>query len=333
MPIVLQSYRPEHEPSVNEFNQRLRSAGADADLVFYESAEPRWLPATANPDLYNEFFLALDNGTVRGGYALKHQMFSFADGSIREVGYYHHPLSESIVNQAHAIVGDVYKRQEVTRGQPGASITALGFMKEEGTANHLVFDRLWMHGTAQDETTRGLALRGMTYVAVVDSFFSDFHCVSKTGSCTDSQTIVSGGGDEPEGPFKIVNNFLEASGENLMFGGGAATITPTDIEIRHNHLFKPMIWKEGAPGFVGGASGRPFIVKNHFELKNAQRVLFEGNILENAWGGFSQMGFSILLTPKNQGNHCPKCQVTDVTLRYNRIRSVGGCLLYTSRCV
>lgn len=215
---------------------------------------------------------------------------------------------------------------EVTRGQPGASITALGFMKEEGTANHLVFDRLWMHGTAQDETTRGLALRGMTYVAVVDSFFSDFHCVSKTGSCTDSQTIVSGGGDEPEGPFKIVNNFLEASGENLMFGGGAATITPTDIEIRHNHLFKPMIWKEGAPGFVGGASGRPFIVKNHFELKNAQRVLFEGNILENAWGGFSQMGFSILLTPKNQGNHCPKCQVTDVTLRYNRIRSVGGVL-------
>jgi hypothetical protein len=215
---------------------------------------------------------------------------------------------------------------EVTRGQPGASITALGFMKEEGTANHLVFDRLWMHGTPQDETTRGLALRSMTYVAVIDSYFSDFHCVSKTGSCTDAQTIVSGGGDAPEGPFKIVNNFLEASGENIMFGGGAATITPTDIEIRHNHLFKPMIWKEGAPGFVGGASGRPFIVKNHFELKNAQRVLFEGNILENSWGGFSQMGFSILLTPKNQGNHCPKCQVTDVTLRYNRVRSVGGVL-------
>ena len=115
MPIVIQSYRPEHEPGVNEFNQRLRSAGAEADLVFYESAEPRWLPAAANPDLYNEFFLAIDNGTVRGGYALKHQMFSFADGSIRGVGYYHHPLSESIVNQAHAIVGGLLLRDAMQR--------------------------------------------------------------------------------------------------------------------------------------------------------------------------------------------------------------------------
>lgn len=215
---------------------------------------------------------------------------------------------------------------EITRGQPGASITALAFMKEAGTADHLVFDRVWMHGTAQDETTRGVALKSMTYVAVVDSFFSDFHCVAATGSCTDSQTVGGGVGVDPEGPFKIVNNFLEAAGENILFGGGPATSAPTDIEIRHNHLFKPMIWKEGTPGFVGGASGRPFIVKNLFELKNAQRVLFEANVLENCWGGFSQTGFGILLTPKNQGNACPKCQVTDVTIRYNIVRSVAGVL-------
>lgn len=215
---------------------------------------------------------------------------------------------------------------EVTRGTSGASITALAFMKESGTADHLIFDRMWMHGTAQDETTRGIALKSMTHVAVVDSYFSDFHCVAGTGSCTDSQTIVGGGGSDPEGPFKIVNNFLEASGENILFGGGPATITPTDIEIRRNHLFKPMTWKQGATGFVGGTSGRPFIVKNHFELKNAQRVLFEGNILENVWGGFTQTGFSILLTPKNQGNACPKCQVSDVTIRNIEVRNVGSVL-------
>jgi hypothetical protein len=84
-----------------------------------------------------------------------------------------------------------------------------------------------------------------------------------------------------------------------------------------------MIWRRGEPGFVGGISGRPFIVKNHFELKNAQRVLFEGNILENTWGGFSQGGFSILLTPKNQANKCPTCQVTDITIRYNKVINVG----------
>jgi hypothetical protein len=216
---------------------------------------------------------------------------------------------------------------EVAPGVPGSAVTALGFMfKEEGSADHIIFDRVWMHGTAQDETRRGLALRGMTYVAVVDSFFSDFHCVAATGTCTDSQTIVSGGGDLPEGPFKIENNFLEAAGENLIFGGGPATITPTDLEIRHNYLFKPLIWKEGTPGFVGGASGRPFVVKNHFELKNAQRVLFEDNILENTWGGFTQQGFSIVLTPKNQGNRCPTCRVNDITIRYNKVRNIGGVL-------
>src|SRR5208337_4827663 len=51
----------------------------------------------------------------------------------------------------------------------GATITALAFAQGDDTANHLIFDRVWMHGTAQDETTRGIALRGMTYVAVVDS--------------------------------------------------------------------------------------------------------------------------------------------------------------------
>jgi hypothetical protein len=63
-----------------------------------------------------------------------------------------------------------------------------------------------------------------------------------------------------------------------------------------------MIWKPDQPGFVGSATGNAFIVKNLFELKNAQRVLFEGNVLENVWGAFSQSGFAVLLTPANQDN-------------------------------
>jgi hypothetical protein len=131
------------------------------------------------------------------------------------------------------------------------------------------------------------------------------------------------------GPYKIVDNFLEASGENIMFGGSAATATPGDIEIRRNHLFKPLTWMKGQAGYGGGTNGNPFIVKNLLELKNAQRVLVEGNIMEYSWGGFSQSGFAILLTPKNQAggngsNLCPICQVTDVTIRYNSIRHVGA---------
>jgi len=213
---------------------------------------------------------------------------------------------------------------EITRADTDASITALISTHDGATAHHIVFDRVWVHGTAQGETRRGVALRSMTHVAIVDSFFSDFHCVAKAGSCVDAQTITGGSGNDPGGPYKIVNNFLEAAGENIIFGGGPGTTTPTDIEIRRNHLFKPMIWMEGQPGFVGGKSGNPFIVKNHFELKNAERVLFEDNLLENTWGGFSQAGFSILLTPKNQNDLCPSCHVSDVTIRSVLVSNVGS---------
>jgi hypothetical protein len=210
---------------------------------------------------------------------------------------------------------------EVTRTASAASVNAL--IQFQGSADRLVFDRVWIHGTAQDETVRGIMLGASRRVAIVDSFFSDFHCISRSGSWVDAQTIVGGIGEGPMGPYKIVNNFLEASGENILFGGGGATATPQDIEVRHNHMFKPLTWMNGQNGYTGGTNGNPFIIKNLFELKNAQRVLLEGNILENCWGGFTQVGFAILLTPKNQGG-CPSCQVTDVTIRYNSISHVGG---------
>jgi hypothetical protein len=214
---------------------------------------------------------------------------------------------------------------EVTRGAFSNPVHNLALFK--GSADHLVFDRLWFHGSAQDETARGIGLGG-TNVAIVDSFFTDFHCISRTGSCVDAQAIAGGDGSLPMGPYKIVNNFLEGSGENIIFGGGAATLTPADIEIRQNHFFKPLIWMKGQAGYVGATNGNPFIVKNLLELKNAQRVLVEGNILEYSWA-FSQSGFAILLTPKNQAgangsNLCPVCQVTDVTIRYNIVRHVGA---------
>src|SRR5207302_2832353 len=121
------------------------------------------------------------------------------------------------------------------------------------TAHHIILDRLWVHGTTHEETARGFYIARVTSAAVVDSFFSDFHCVARTGSCLDSQAISGGGGNNPAGPFKINNNFLEAAGENIEFGGGAATTTPADIEIRQNYLYKPMTWMAGHPGFVGGA--------------------------------------------------------------------------------
>jgi Putative Ig domain len=198
-----------------------------------------------------------------------------------------------------------------------------------GTADHIILDRSWLHGNPQDETSGGIELSGGTNIAVVDSYFSDFHCIAVTGTCTDAHAVSGGVSNTQDGPFLIQNNFLEASGEAVMFGGGPATMTPTDIEILGNHFWKPWQWMPGNPQFVGGADGRPFIVKNHLELKNAARVLVEANLMENSWGGFSQNGFGILMSPKNQhtqsgNNVCPICQVSDVTIRYTKVSHAGG---------
>ena len=218
---------------------------------------------------------------------------------------------------------------EITRNAQTGPVYDLVGPEQDATFDHIVLDRDWLHGTAQDETARGLFTVGGTYIAVVDSFFTDFHCIAVSGACVDSQAISGGLGSNAMGPYKIDDNFLEAAGENVLFGGGAATVSPTDIEVRFNHFFKPLIWMKGQPGFVGGADGNAFVVKNHFELKNAQRVLYEGNVAENVWGGFSQYGYTLLLTPKNQAgangtNVCPMCQVTDITVRYSTFSHMGS---------
>jgi hypothetical protein len=230
---------------------------------------------------------------------------------------------------------------EITR-PIGTGINFGLIMKENVPADHIIIDRDWVHGTAQDDTARGINLSGITYAAVVDSYFTDFHCIAGIGACVDSQAISGGSGTVAMGIWKIDNNFLEAAAENILFGGSAGTMVPTDIAIQRNHLFKPLTWMPGQPGFVGGVNPQatncrkfntpgycPFIVKNLFELKNAQRLLFEGNVLENTWPGFSQHGFAVVLTPLSQGGTSgnPNTTVADVTLRYNRISHAASGLV------
>jgi len=194
-------------------------------------------------------------------------------------------------------------------------------------SDHVVFDRNWVHPADGREVGHGIGIiHGSHMIAVINSYISGLNCIARTGKCTDATAVGGGSGDDPISVLKIYNNFLESAGENILFGGSAAKQVPTDIEIRRNHLFRPMLWKEGQPGYTPTASGDPYIVKNNCEFKNAIRVLFEANLLENTWGGFSQTGYSILITPKNQSSECPICRVNDVTIRFNRIRNVAGVL-------
>ncbi len=179
-------------------------------------------------------------------------------------------------------------------------------------SNHIVVDRCWIHGNATDGTQRGMALNG-SYLAVVDSTITDVHMVG-----TDTQGIAAWTGT---GPLKIVGNFIEGGSSSIGFGGAGSKVTPRDIEIRNNHLFKPLSWQRGDPNFLGVT----FNCKVSLESKNSSRVLIEGNILENAWGGpQGGDGGAVWLGPKNQNNGCPSCEVNDVTFRYNIIRHAGA---------
>jgi hypothetical protein len=107
-----------------------------------------------------------------------------------------------------------------------------------------------------------------------------------------------------------------------MFGGADPTLAglvPADIEIVGNHVSKPLRWKQDDPAY----EGTNWSIKNLFELKNARRVLVDGNVFEHNWRA-AQNGFAILFTVRNQDGGAPWSQVEDVTFSNNLVRHVGG---------
>ncbi|HET8671227.1 MAG TPA: hypothetical protein VFM05_11535, partial [Candidatus Saccharimonadales bacterium] len=147
--------------------------------------------------------------------------------------------------------------------------------------HNLILDRLWVHGFATQTVQRGISLNS-AQTSIINSYISDIHGVS-----FDTQAICGWNGP---GPYQIINNYLEAAGENIMFGGAVPSIpnlVPANIEIRRNHFFKPLSWKVGDPSYAGIR----WSVKNLFELKNARNVIVDGNVLENCWTD-AQIGYA-----------------------------------------
>jgi hypothetical protein len=179
--------------------------------------------------------------------------------------------------------------------------------------HHLTFDRCYIHASFTQDLKRGIGLNSRE-TSVLNSYLSGFKSVGN-----DSQAI---GGWNGPGPFHIINNYLEGAGENILFGGADANNSnnqPSDIEIRRNLITKPLSWRVGDPSYAG----THWQVKNLLELKNAQRVTIEGNILENCWAD-AQGGTAILFTPRNQGGTNLWAGINNVTFRNNVIRHANN---------
>src|SRR5215217_4845831 len=179
--------------------------------------------------------------------------------------------------------------------------------------HHLTLDRLWVHGFQTQELQRGISLNSAE-TSIINSYISDIHAVG-----IDTQAICGWNGP---GPYHIINNHVEASGENILFGGADPAIpnlVPSDIEIRTNRLFKPLTWKVGDPSYIG----HHWTIKNLLELKNARRVTIDGNILQNNWVD-GQAGIPVVFTARNQGGNAPWSVVEFVVFTNNTVTNTQG---------
>lgn len=163
------------------------------------------------------------------------------------------------------------------------------------------FDRCLFRSVEGNITRRGLALNSANTV-VKNSHFEGFAYPQQ-----ETQGICGWTGTRN---VKIINNYIEGGAENIMFGGSDpanAELIPRDIEISGNHLNKPAAWKS-----------KGFSMKCLFELKNAKRVVFSGNLLENNW-----VGSAFRITVRNQDGKAPFSTIEDVTISRNFIRGSG----------
>jgi hypothetical protein len=173
----------------------------------------------------------------------------------------------------------------------------------------VVLDRVYVHGHDALNVSRCVSLQSAR-TAIVDSYLAECHARDR-----DAQAIGGWGGT---GPYLIQNNYLEGSGEIIMFGGADPAlngVSPSDITIRGNTITRPLAWH---------VTPRRWLVKNLMELKHARRVLIERNTFSNHWAD-AQDGRAFVFQSINQGGGWGSWStVQDVTFRYNRVDNVPG---------
>jgi len=169
-------------------------------------------------------------------------------------------------------------------------------------STNIYLDRILIVGAAYGQK-RGVRGNG-TQITLTRSYIAN---IWRTGQ--DSQAFCAWDG---AGPYTIVDNYLEAASENVMFGGADSKSpdrVPSDIVVEANYFTKRLEWK-----------GAGVAVKNLFELKSARRIVIRRNVFENNWTD-GQAGFGILMKVVNQDGTAPWSVTEDVLFEQNLIRN------------
>ena len=210
----------------------------------------------------------------------------------------------------------------ISNGSPHATLIRIGSGAETTVgqlATNIVLDRVYLHSfsTALSAGLKfGVQMNGAK-IALLDSYVDDMKAAPNqilSGDDGESKGVIAWNGS---GPFKIVNNFIQAAAINVLFGGSdasAAALRPADLDFRNNYVPKDAArWR-----------GTSVVAKTTFELKNMARVLIEGNRFETAWVPANGDGGQLIrLNVRNQNGTDPGSRVQDITFRNNIVKSGG----------
>lgn len=177
----------------------------------------------------------------------------------------------------------------------------------ESVPHHLILDRSWVEGNGEQETQRGVTLN-CADCGVINSYTNN---IKARGM--DTQAVCGWNGTLRA---YVLNSYLEATGENVMWGGAdpaSAQLIPTAIEVRRNTIRKLMAWK-----------GQGYTIKNLVEIKNCIGCTVDGNVIENNWGNEGQAGAAIVVTVRNQDCAAPFSTIQNGVFTNNIVRNSDG---------
>lgn len=197
-------------------------------------------------------------------------------------------------------------------GTQNTQFTVSGLTATAGTVvNPNPFPKQYASGGCGDDVDEGIGFDA-TDSALQWNYVEKIH-----GRGTETHAVDFG---FSQGPDKISHNWFEGGSIALFSGGAEIDIRggpANDMEIRGNHLGHDLNWRF-ITGFAGNSPGPPFGcgpanvshstpamstcvigygLKNNFELKLGNRVLADGNEIEDMWAD-GQSGFCSVIDPR-----------------------------------
>lgn len=170
------------------------------------------------------------------------------------------------------------------------------------TGKHVLVDRVRVLGDSVKGAKRCIAGNAVD-IRVLKSYVGD--CF---GAYPGQDTQAFAAWDTP-GPILLFDNYFSGGAETIMLGGSdpsSAANIPSDVQILNNYIGADPAWQS-----------LPIGVKSRVEIKNARRVLIQGNTIEYCWGKHGQDGYLLTINVRNQEGRAPFSTIEDVLVYDN----------------